>query len=167
MVKTASGSLVSTISWVYQNADDIATTKDVKEISHSEALASGTGNSQMDVVHRARVTPTNATPVDIDLTALTDVFGEVIDFQTIRAIHIENKSTTTAENILVGPLSEATPFITPWNDDADAANTIGPSGVLALSSPIDGFDQGGGALRISTTVVAGVNVDIVLLGVKT
>jgi hypothetical protein len=104
--------------------------------------------------------------VDLDLTALTDVFGVEIDFQTIRAIHIENLSTTSTEDVMVGPLSEATPFITPWNDDADAANTIGPSGVLALSSPIDGFDQGGGALRISTAVAGGVAVDIVLLGVK-
>ena len=167
MAVTATGTMKITIEWAYNNAQTLSTIKDIASLSHSDAFTAGTSANQIDVVYRTQVTPTSSTPVDLNLKALADVFGTTIDFQTVRALFFQNNSSTATEKVLIGPLGESSPFITPWNDDADAGNTVGPGGSFAISSPIDGFDQGGGMLRISTSVSGGVEVDLVLLGVKT
>jgi hypothetical protein len=102
-----------------------------------DALTSGTGSDQSDLLFWDTRTLT-ATSENLDLAgSLSDVFDNTLTFVKIKAIVIQNTSTTATENLAVGGAA-SNQFINWVANSSDIVN-IGPSGIFVLWSPIDGY----------------------------
>jgi hypothetical protein len=62
--------------------------------------ANGTAADQVDLKYTKTLTLA-ATPTTLDLTALTDVFGNSINFARVRSITLKHKGTTDGQNVTV------------------------------------------------------------------
>lgn len=116
-------------------------------VSHTLALANGTGSGQSDLILTASGNVTDS-GVTFDLTttsAETDAFGSDLDFVSITGIIVLNKSTVSGEIITVG--GGANPF-TVWMSGTTPANLVYPGasstnpGALVVWSPQDGYTVG-------------------------
>lgn len=84
-----------------------------------------------------------STPQTIDLNTITDPFGLVPNFTTIRGILIKNKSADAGEDLEVSGdfffhVAASGAFIVDWVDDA-AKLTVRQGGTLFLTAPNDGY----------------------------
>ena len=109
---------------------------------------------------------TAGTPVTLDLTALADHAGDIIEFDEILAVFVKNESEEEADYILVGPQGADDPWSEPWDSEAAAASLVYPGGCWTLESalnPIPVIDLAknfrllhDGAYGSSSTIRAGV-----------
>jgi len=130
-------SLLST----YVNPLDLSTPVDSVSTDWTKSFTNGTGNDEANLVwHDTRSLA--ATSEDLDLNAAltsTLVGGAVtVKFTNIKALYIRNNSTTTTEILAVGGAA-GNQFINWVANTSDIVN-IGPSGILALINPLDGYD---------------------------
>ncbi len=70
-------------------------------IGRSITYANGTGSGQIDMLYAKKLTLA-ATPTTLDLTALTDLNGDALNFLRIREFIIQNLATTAAYVVTVG-----------------------------------------------------------------
>ena len=78
-----------------------------------------------------------ATTLALDLAGgLTDIEGVAITMVEVTGITIKNKSTVSGEILIVGAGSN--PLLN-WIKATGDAVHIGPSGILHITSPIDGY----------------------------
>lgn len=137
MATSVQGKISVGIKLVESKANDLAQLVAPIVFTETLDLASGTGSSQIDRVWSDTGSVASGTPVTVDLAgSLTAADGTTITFVEIVGLYIKNKSTTTAQNITVGGGSN--PWITHLGASGDAV-VVGPSGMLLLTSPIDGY----------------------------
>lgn len=63
---------------------------------------SGLLADQCDLLYAATLTLVASTPQTIDLTALADLFGGVVNFARVRFLAMRNNSVTDGANVLIG-----------------------------------------------------------------
>jgi len=80
-----------------------------------------------------------ATPTTLDLagTIASKLNGATLTFTNIRGFALRNTSTTTGENITVGGNANG---LVNWVTAVGDEIILGPSGLLVIHSPIDGYD---------------------------
>jgi len=158
------------LSSTYTNPLDLSTPVDSFLADWSKSFTNGTGTDQANLVwHDTRTLA--GTSEDLDLNASltsTLVPGAVtVKFTNIKILAIRNNSTTTTEILAVGGAA-GTQFVNWVANSSDIVN-IGPSGMLILISPIDGYAVGAGAsdlLKINSAA-ATFTYDIWLVGIGT
>ena len=150
----------------YAKTDTIGETTRAEIMQAVTSYAFGTGASKCDLLYFARTAVTGNTDLNLRGT-LEDIFGDTINSEIIRAIYVHNRSTTTGDNIHVGPLGVGDAFLLPWVDSG-GHNLVGPGGTLLLDNPSDGYaiTETADTIRIQYQGTSGsIDVDIAILGV--
>ncbi len=100
-------------------------------------LATGTGASQQDLVWSDATSVASGVPNDHDLAGslTSELDGTTITMVTVTEIWIENKSTTTGEQLQIGGDANAVPI---FGAAADYI-IVGPGGCFLWKDPIDGI----------------------------
>jgi len=93
-----------TISWTFEDVKDWGNSSNAGTFSVSKTLANGTGAGYANKIHVVQddtgITGSGSTT--LDLQALTNMYDDATVFTKIRAIYIENTSSTSGVNMLVG-----------------------------------------------------------------
>lgn len=120
----------------HTKTNDLSTTKDRVELVISQAFANGTGNNQADLIFHDKRTLADGASENLDLSgSLTDVFGSTLTFAKIKAIIIQNLSTT--QILTVG--GAAANALINWVADATDKINIPPGGAFCIMAPLAGF----------------------------
>ena len=121
----------------------VAKSTDFQDVTQSfshaaaDALTAGTGSGQADVIWADERTLAADATEDLDLAgSLADAFGDTVTFVDVKAILIENTSTT-ASVISISPAA-ANGFTGPFADASDQLN-IPAGGAVLLSHPGAGW----------------------------
>jgi hypothetical protein len=139
---TFAGTATVTIVGTYTKASDLfvgGVVGGTINESNASTYANGIGSNQINA-YFADTRTLAATNESFDLNAITDAYGTVLNFLTIKLLYIKNKSTNvaTAENLLLsgnfldgdagnGPLGGTSPIV-----------VIGAGGSFLWNSPIIG-----------------------------
>ena len=167
----ATATITAKLDVIHRRTDEFGTTFDKIAPESITSLSDGSGSNQIDTVFRKSLVLIGNVVTLVDANTFADAFGNADTFQNVKAIWVENKSTTAGEFVKVGYLNDPvlpdTAWKTPFNSVANSGIILGPGGVFLLSNPIDGWawastDQG---FYLHTTF-PGITVDVVLLGVK-
>jgi hypothetical protein len=156
-------------SWTYLSTDELSlVTRDRNTKSYSQDLEDGTASEQANFVWRDRRVVTSATTTDdIDLSAITDTFGNAISALKIKELMIVNLSTTAGQNLTIGGAASGA-ISTLFAGSQTAQETVHAGGCTVKSSPISGFTLIPGSedtLRITHAGAAGdIEYDIVVKG---
>jgi len=123
--------------WDETGSGDLFTPRAQHTIEHLIALASGTSASQADLVWSDTRTLA-ATSENLDLAgSLSGALGTTVTFAKVSGIIIRNNTATAAAKLLVGGAA-SNQFIN-WVANSSDILQIGPSGILFLTSPVDGY----------------------------
>lgn len=137
-----------------------------KAISHITTIttANGTSASQANKIYTQSGTVTDS-GVTIDLAgSVEDVFGDTITLAKLCGIIVVNNSEEAGENIQVGAGTNAVAAM--FGAAADYI-VIGPSGILVLWAPMDGYTvTGGSADEVELTASSGdsISYEFVAIG---
>lgn len=118
---------------------DLGDPKDSLDWSRSQAFTTGTGTNQADLLfHDSRTLAQGANEdIDLDSVLVPPVGGGTFDAAEIVGFGIKNLATVAGDYITVGG-AVANPFIN-WVSAATDEVVVGPSGVILIWSPIDGY----------------------------
>lgn len=98
-----SGSFGMSANAVANNTpSDVETSKTTIANVDSWTIAAGTGENQADVAYSQSGTIGTSATITIDLSALTDAFGNAITLDSIKAFKITNKGTDATNILRVG-----------------------------------------------------------------
>jgi hypothetical protein len=171
MATTLTGKILAELSWNQIKTGELSSPTDQAKLSSSTSLTAGTDENQIDVLfHDERVVSAATPSDDLDIYGvLVNEFGSTINLAEVVAILIVNLSETTLDKLLVGGAGAGNnAWGAPFNGSQTEKVTVGPSGVMLLSNPIDGLAVTGGSqdvLRIGYSGASGsITYDIVLLG---
>ena len=139
------------------------TKEEVLPVDAGDRLANGTSANQADKVYAVSGTISSGTPLDLDLTALTDVFGVAVNMAEVVGFLLRNKSTTATQTLTVG--NAASNAWVAWQSGTTPAVVIGPEGCLLWWSPSDGAAVTGTTkvLRIAASA-ASVAYEFIIFG---
>lgn len=140
-----SASMQLSVQDSYQNANALTTPADTANLIAKQSYTNGTGSGKGTIRYIVQLALAAAVQT-IDLTALTDVFGNALTFATngVKAIAVINLSTTTAFVLKVSPgasnpwIGTAAPNAGPFNGATDV-QIIGAGGKWCQEAPIDSF----------------------------
>lgn len=169
MAKTLTATVTGSIQYTYTKTRTIANTVESKTVTQATNYTSGAAANQAEIIYSEQVTVTAASPnQDFDLyESLTDVFGDTLSFEHVRAMEVRNLSTTSGDDIYFGPLGLDNGFSSPWGGDASAKNSIRAGGALLIDAPRDGFaiETTSQNLRAQYQGTSGsINVQVVFMG---
>lgn len=104
--------------------------------------ADGSGNGQGQRIYVARVllTPSSGT-FDLDLSTMTDPFGNIINPSKIKELSVFNRSDVGGGNLLVGAAS-SNPWVGPWASSGaptTVKETVQPEGIWYQRAPNTGL----------------------------
>ena len=141
MAKTLTATLTGQVKYVYTKTRTIADTSESKTIEQSTSYTNGGAANQVQVLYAEQLIVTAALPnQNLDLYgALTDIFGDTLNFEHIKAILVRNKSTTVGDDVYFGPLGVDNPLASPWGGDTTAKNAIRAGGAFQIDAPLDGL----------------------------
>ena len=139
----------------------------------TKALQDGTGDDQANQVYSQKVTLNagNSYKTTLDLGALTDYYGDSVDFSKIKAILIENISDvqdpaqTGIATVMVD--EAANEFKGPLADVAGDYIAVKPGDYLWLFSPKEGWtvDATHDQFNLGVTTSTDCTLNVVLIGV--
>lgn len=161
MTTSLTGRLEIASGWDHKDADDANFGTPVENTSYGKSLTYtyGTGENAIQELYRATRTVTAACTVDdIDLSSLTNVFGEAINFSNVREILIVSRSDNPGNDLIVGD-APTNPWSAPWDGDTDGKNVCRASGTVLFSAPLDGFAVSGSSKVLRVTWDAGTNTE--------
>lgn len=131
MAKTLATNLSVSVQGNYAKAFDLQNAGCNLQHAVAEAMATGVGAAQADLIFHDTRTAT-ATPDNLDLAAaLTDVFSDSLTFARVKLIFIHNKSLT--DDLKVGGHASAA-LDTLFNATTDEI-IIKPGGILLVYAP--------------------------------
>lgn len=125
---------------------------------------SGTGSNKVNRVWSGTNSSSSASTYDLQGSALLSAAdGSAVTFPIVVGMMIRNRSTTAGQYITVG--AGSAPWIT-WLGASGDAVVVGPSGVLILVSPIDGYATTAttGDILTVTPATGTITHDVILLG---
>ena len=107
----------------------------------NEEYVFGTGTNKIGAVYSDRVSLGSAVQLDLSGSLTSVLDGSVVSFPILMGIFLRNLSTTTGEAIVVGGGSDGagTAAVVNWVSAANDEVVVGPGGMLALWSPVDGY----------------------------
>jgi hypothetical protein len=160
---TASFALVGS----YTKASDLsALTEAINYSSSPNSYTNGSGANQVNAFYSGRRTLA-ATNESFDLNAITDSYGTVLNFLTIKLLYIKNKSTAadnTGNLILSGNFLDGDAGNGPLGGTSPVA-IIGPGGLFLYDSPVIGSTVTNTTKdTITLTNTTSFAYDIILLG---
>lgn len=127
--------LRQTISWTLEDAQTFGNSSNSNSFSYSKTLAAGTGAGAANKIYVVQNDTgiASSSSVTLDLQSLTDMFDDSISFTKIRAIYLENASTSSGADLVVGAAAatqwgSATAFIS-----ATDATVLIPSGASLMA----------------------------------
>lgn len=128
-----SGLLSVVVSSTLVNELDLSNIADIigdTGYRYNQALANGTGSGNAQMHWHDQRTLAQGIDESIDLSALVSPFG-TLDVSKVKAIIIRVVTATAGVELTVGPaLAEGF---------ADVSAVLGPNGILAVISPVDGW----------------------------
>lgn len=173
----ATTSLTATIrladNWDHQAVDDVGSAKDSNPEPLEVRFTYGTGDDQVNDQYRARLTLKSNTEVAIDLAGgVTNVFGTVLTFSSIKEIRITNLATDATHVLKVGQLGTPTSGNL-MSDIFDGSTTsrikLRAGATFLLLAPLTGYTVTGGSADVLLISNEGpgfsVDFDIVIKGV--
>lgn len=141
MAKTLQSTVTLSIQYTYTKSDNLGNAVETATQSNSSAYTTGDVANRVEIVYRAEVTVGAGGNVDVDIFgSVTDIFGDSVTMEVVRAMLIRNTAATAGLFLNVGPKSVANGFKEPWGDDADGFTRVGPSGAIGFDSPVDGYN---------------------------
>jgi hypothetical protein len=165
MATTFSGSFVATVVGSYSKGDDFVGLPGPINDILSHSFTNGTGANQVSAPFAKRVTLAPAASVTYDLNALTDVYGDALNFTKLRVLYVRNRETVSNRAV-----SLSGDFKSSFVAGTGVILTINAGGVFIITSPISGLTVAGpGQDEITITSDmeiggANVTVDILVLG---
>ncbi len=160
----------------YAAAFDLTSASDPLDQSYTQNLANGNADNQANRLYHDQHVINNTT-YEWDLAAVTDVFGDVLGWDTLKGLLLFNNSTTSGDYAeLVLHDEPPTYAVIEQVDLAVTAGTLTdettlmpllPGGIIFLWGPIDGWVIDGTHKNIGVTTVnstKSVTVDIVAIG---
>lgn len=96
--------LKSSIGWTFEDVKDWGNSTNSGTFSVSKTLSNGTGAGYASKIHVVQDDTgiTGSGSVTLDLQALTNMYDDATSFDKIRAIYLENASSTVGVDILLG-----------------------------------------------------------------
>ena len=135
MAATVTGTLQVTTSFQTINTVGPASASSRDAITHPESYTNGSGAGQVNKVYSASLTFTGTQSIDLS-GSLVDALGNAVVFTKVKSVVIEVTTQSAGQYLLVG--GDANAFAD-WLAAANNKVKIGPGGVLAITSPVDGF----------------------------
>jgi len=168
---TLTATVTGSITTLNKRTDEMGTTQEAKTTTQTSSYAAGYGDNQVKQHYRIQTTVANGVPLDLDLyNSLTDVFGQTIIFENVRAVLVRNRSAVDSDYINFGPLGVGNGWTDPFDGDADGKMRVCPSGAVLLDAPLDrGYEitPTSQALRIAWDGVSStITVQVELIGVS-
>ncbi len=160
--------LTSNVSVTVQAIDAktgaLSNPRDVLSKSIQKSFSNGTGNNQADKIFRDQRTLADGANESLDLAGmLTDPFGATLTFVKVKAVIIENLSTT--QTLTVGGAA-SNQFIN-WVGAATDTVKIPPGGFFAISAPLAGFGVTAGTgdlLKVLNSAGAACTYNVIVIG---
>lgn len=104
-------------------------------LAYLDSYEPGSGENRVNRIYGAYTA--GLSQLDLDLQgSLTGPFGDTISFPIVMGIFVKNLSKTAGQNILIGG---GTNPVTSWVGASGDIVKVGPGGLFALWSPIDGY----------------------------
>lgn len=126
-------SLASKVVWDYESVLSWGNATNAASYSYSKSLANGTGASQADQIYVATGTLAGAATLTVNLSTLTDMFGNTLNMKRVKAIYLENTTDTTSTGLALGG-DVTTPFVGPFNTGTDTI-TVRNGGNFFIAAP--------------------------------
>lgn len=136
MATSLTTSLIKTqVGWSYSDGNAVNESENTGNISYSTTLSDGTGSQQADKIYFVAGTLAASGSTTYDLGALTDVFGNAIDFNRIKVMQLKNTTAVTVTGaVLQVGAAASNPFVN-WVGNTDDIVNVRANGVLFLSAP--------------------------------
>ena len=158
-------------------AGDLVNEQAALNLNYSDSLADGSGTNQADLLWRDTATISSGASTTIDLLgALSGLFGETVNFASVKGIFIRNRTTAGGSNLVVGAAA-SNPFDSMFSAVGDSlilpAMGTGTSDMwsLVMWAPASGWTVDATNQNLKLTHDASdsndITVDIVLVGVST
>ncbi len=163
MVDTLSGNLTVNIDTTSGISTDLGNTTRRIQGAEDIPLQFGVGDNQADE-HFAETISLVGALQDIDLFGTKEnAFGQTINMETIVAISIQNKSTVTGEDLIIGG-AVANEFLD-WVGATGDKIIVHAGGTLFIASPLEAYLAGAAASDIRLDPGANTfNVDLIVYG---
>ena len=117
---------------------DMGTPEDEMMVNNTDELTPGADANEANTAwHDARDLLAAAEELDLS-GSLTNAFGEVVEFTNVKTLFAANDNDITGETLAVG--GAAANQFDSWVGNPTDKVVVGPSGVMILHSPIDGYD---------------------------
>ncbi len=163
MGQTISGSLVVQYKQTYTNTLDIEAVTSSLTKSITKSFTDGTGASKAQAAWTDIRSLATTTSEDIDLTALTNAFGDLA-FTSVKLLIINVLTATTGYRLLVGGASSNA-----WSafvDDPSDIVHIGAGSAFVITDWIDGLDVDSThkVLKVENPSGGTVQYEIIVLG---
>jgi hypothetical protein len=161
---TLTSKFSAAVTAIFAKSGTLSTPTDKLSKSIAKEFTNGTGSGQADLIFRDQRTLTTGANEELDLAGgLDDPFGVALTFATVKAILIENLSTT--QTLTIGG-SASNQFIN-WVGDATDVIKIPPGGFFALTAPAAGYAvtaDTGDLLKVTNSAGASCVYNIIILG---
>ena len=170
MPDTLSVEIKASLNWLWEEALDLSTLVDSSRLEVLSAFSTGSSAGEADQLWHDSRTIGAASNDDLDLTDLTQtVHGQSVSlgFASIKAILIQNTSTTAGDKLVLDS-SVTNGVLTPFNGSASSKLEIPADSPLLLVNRLDGWTVTAGTgdlLRISNPGAESIDYKIVILGV--
>lgn len=147
------------------NGNDVTAVENLNH-SVSQALTEGEGANAIESAWNDRRTLASAAADNLDLNALTDIFGQTVNFSAVKGLYIRNNSTT--DNLLIGGNANAFGLFAAANDELK----LPPGGEILLKvTTAAGIAVSNGSTDILDITHAGdtsasLTYDIAIIGIS-
>ena len=159
-----SGVLRIAPEWTHTKNNSYSTIREQFGNLLSQAHTTGTNANQMNAVVQINGSLTNKQEYVMDLTALTNSFGDVIHLWRVNFLSVQSASTTFGDMYL-GSGSE-TPFYSMFGSTNDYA-IIKPGGLLLFSAPgVAGYTVTNGFFHLANPGPSNVTYQIIIGGAQ-
>jgi len=149
MAITMTSAVKATIEWLMKDTltDGTVIQDQGSAMLFNKTLATGTAVDTADRVWHKKQSIGATTNLDLDLSggSSLSIFGTNVDitFVKIKSIFIKNHSTTSGDELRVGPNASGTPLsahiLTPFNAVNTAVVVVGADSAMVLASCKDGW----------------------------
>ncbi len=164
MTATFNGRLDLKIVGTYGVSIDLGNRSYNLSQTYTNKFSDGTGADQAQAIFTDTRTITASSSETLDLSALTDAFGNSINMINVKTFMVAPHSDNT-NNVIVGGAG-SNPFAAPFNAGTDTIS-VQPGGMLALSSnTADGYPVSTGVNLKMANSSSGTSVtyDIIIIG---